>query len=124
MSIPLDQLYLYLERVAQEQFCDDVVIYRFFPYGSKKIEDLRPFTLKTFKENALQPEIFCNDQEPLNYQFYQNQPNRHWISPEHSAKIDAILKQHGHTFPNFNFRGQIRNVWDHALLIHSMPKPN
>jgi hypothetical protein len=119
MSIPLDRLYLYLEQVAQEQFGNDVIIYRFFPDGSKKIEDLRPFTPKTFKENNLQPEIFCNDQEPLNYQFYQDQPNQHWIPPEHSAKIDAILKQHNQTFPNFNFRGQIRNVWDNALLIHS-----
>jgi hypothetical protein len=119
MSIPLDRLYLYLEQVAQEQFGDDIIIYRFSPNGSKKIEDLRPFTPKTFKENTVQPEIFCNDQEPLNYQLYQNQPNWHKGDPKCNANLDAILEQHGHNFPNFNFRGQIRNVWDNALLVHS-----
>jgi hypothetical protein len=119
MSIPLNRLYLYLERVAQEIFGNDVIIYRFFPDGSKKIEDLQPLNIKLFKEDALQPEIFCNDQEPLNYQFYQNQPNHHKNDPVKNYAIDRILINNNEIFPSFNFRGQIRNIWDHALLVHS-----
>jgi hypothetical protein len=119
MSVPLDRLYQYIENIAQDTFEDDVIIYRFFPDGSKKIEDLRPFRQKTFAENTLQPEIFCNDQEPLDYRLYQDQPNHHRNDPKNNYDIDKILISNNKIFPSFNFRGPIRNIWDHAVLVHS-----
>jgi hypothetical protein len=40
MSIPLDRLYHYIENVAQEIYNDRIIIYRFYPHGSKNINDL------------------------------------------------------------------------------------
>ena len=37
MSVPLDRLYHFLE----DQISDDVLIYRWYPHGSKKIEDIQ-----------------------------------------------------------------------------------
>ena len=40
MSIPLDRLYHYIHDVAEQVRGDYVLIYRFWPHGSKNIEDL------------------------------------------------------------------------------------
>ena len=72
MSIPLDRLYHYIDNIAKE-ITDNIIIYRFYPHGSKKLEDLtmlaRPVT---WGELALNISLYCNDQEPLNYKLYQN----------------------------------------------------
>jgi len=72
MNIPLDRLYQYIENIAEE-ICDDrVIIYRFWPHGSKKLSDfstLRNYDSKTWLLNT---KIFCADQEPLNYDYYEN----------------------------------------------------
>ena len=41
MSIPLDRLYQYVESIVQDICQDRVVIYRFYPHGSKNFEDLK-----------------------------------------------------------------------------------
>ena len=71
MSIPLDRLYHYIESVANKA-CGDVVIYRFYPHGSKKIQDLTPLKDYPYKLSVNQPIIYCNDQEPLNFDFYHD----------------------------------------------------
>jgi hypothetical protein len=40
MSIPLDNLYHYIQSVAEQIRSDRVIIYRFYPHGSKNINDL------------------------------------------------------------------------------------
>ena len=40
MNIPLDRLYHYIANIAQEIYSDRIVIYRFWPHGSKNINDL------------------------------------------------------------------------------------
>ena len=40
MSIPLDRLYHYIENIAEEIYSNPIIIYRFYPHGSKKHEDL------------------------------------------------------------------------------------
>jgi len=72
MSVPLDRLYNFLHDVCNR---DDIIIYRFYPHGSRKIEDLS--SLNKFKDDDVikNPKtifIFCNDQEPLNFDLYQN----------------------------------------------------
>jgi hypothetical protein len=72
MSIPLDRLYHYIDNIAKE-ITDNIIIYRFYPHGSKKLEDLKELTvLETWGELALHISLYCNDQEPLNYKLYQN----------------------------------------------------
>ena len=41
MNVPLDRLYHYINNIAQEIYGDRVIIYRFFPHGSKNINNLQ-----------------------------------------------------------------------------------
>jgi len=62
MNIPLDNLYHWIQGLAQHP----VMLYVFRPHGSKDI-----FDLDMFKEydltSALTPVAICHDQEPLNF---------------------------------------------------------
>ena len=72
MSIPLDRLYHYIESIVNK-ITNNVIIYRFYPHGSKKLEDLQELERQyTWEEKALKISMYCNDQEPLNYDLYQN----------------------------------------------------
>lgn len=119
MSIPLDRLYHYIHDIAEQVRGDYVLIYRFFPHGSKNIEDLK--ALVEFSGNYVKPtsimypQIFCNDQEPLCYDFYQSSNvNRdtEWIS-KHINGIDMSFIQ-----PQ-NLRVYPDNVYDKCILLHS-----
>jgi len=107
MSIPLDRLYHYVESVAQEVH-GDTVIYRFWPHGSKKADDLT--TLNDYSEMMLasRPQIFCNDQEPLDFNYYK----------DYRASFDFLDKN---TQPHLalNFRKNMFNIFDHCILLHS-----
>ena len=70
MSIPLDRLYNFLNNVIDR---DNVLIYRFFPHGSKNISNLLPMTTTTRIPNVIALKtklVIFNDQEPLNFDFY------------------------------------------------------
>lgn len=100
MSIPLDRLYNYIDSVAEKTRDDAVLIYRFSPHGSKKIEDLLPLKNVTWKEFSVRPQIICHDQEPLNYDMYE---------------IPYPEKQPW----GCNLRRKLGNIYDQAILIHS-----
>lgn len=70
MSVPLDRLYNFLHDVCNR---DDIIIYRFFPHGSRKITDLVMLEdySKQLSENQKKFAIF-HDQEPLNFELYNN----------------------------------------------------
>ena len=72
MNIPLDRLYQYIENIAK-QICDDrVIIYRFWPHGSKNINDLSNlYSSDTWVDKNIFPLLWCHDQEPLNFEHYQ-----------------------------------------------------
>jgi len=123
MSIPLDRLYQYIESVAVKNFNNNVLIYRFFPHGSKKIEDLKPLT-EIQTKHIHSPTIICNDQEPLFYHHYQNvsldqttppkseQQNYHKLL--HSLNVDVSC---------YNLRAAgnsaLWNIYDQCVLLHS-----
>jgi hypothetical protein len=66
MSVPLDRLYHYLGDCVNH----DLVIYRWAPHGSRKLEDLNQIKLYTDHETHILPILIFHDQEPLNYDFY------------------------------------------------------
>ena len=76
MSIPLDRLYHYIESITEEVRGGPVVIYHFYPHGSKNINDLiefvNPLTGKQgfIDQRRIKPRVICNDQEPLNFDLY------------------------------------------------------
>jgi hypothetical protein len=69
MSIPLDKLYHYIESIARDVCKDNIVIYRFFPHGSKKLDDLKISRKLKWNDN-LSVEIYAYDQEPLSFELY------------------------------------------------------
>ena len=40
MSIPLDRLYHFIDQTARKIYGEPVLIYRFWPHGSKNIDNL------------------------------------------------------------------------------------
>ena len=120
MSVPLDRLYNFLYDIANR---DDLLIYQFFPHGSRKLEDLKDmFTMRSgqswFKIMTM-PCMIMHDQEPLMYYLYNKkdfkkhlEQNRHKLWP--SALIDVVAELH--------LRACIlatTNAYDQILLCHS-----
>ena len=69
MSVPLDRLYNYLNDVVNH----DIVIYRWSPHGSKKLEDLSLLTNVDKLSTIVLPSMICHDQEPLDYHQYDSE---------------------------------------------------
>jgi hypothetical protein len=120
MSVPLDRLYHYLADCVNH----DLVIYRWAPHGSRKLEDLRPlleYTAQEFNTKAL---MVCHDQEPLNWQFYSRcdiiQATRDWITkvPALEFLADPVLLEYQ---ADFHLRAVMgcSNCFDKTLLLHS-----
>ena len=114
MSIPLDRLYHYIESIAQKILNDDVIIYRFYPHGSKNYDDLAMMHSRySYKQLITNPQIICNDQEPLNFELYQNNSSKPYAVP---AKLDNLYK--------LNIRKDIGNIFDNCILLHSEKNSN
>lgn len=115
MSVPLDRLYNYIKDIIEEIHNGPILIYRFYPHGSKKIEDLLPLVpiTENWSNKVISLEIFCNDQEPLNHKLYAQS-----IKPD-DKKFAQLCQQHSIDFVHQNFRGPVKTVWDHSLLLHS-----
>jgi hypothetical protein len=65
MNIPLDNLYHWIQGLAQHP----VILYVFHPHGSKDIFDLDQ--LKIYQDSLITPVMICHDQEPLNFSEYE-----------------------------------------------------
>ena len=76
MSIPLDRLYHFIQNIACETYGHAVVIYRFWPHGSKNIEDLNPMPTfwHSWADSQIHPAVWCHDQEPLAYELLSKNP--------------------------------------------------
>jgi hypothetical protein len=119
MSIPLDRLYHYIHAIAEQVRGNYVLIYRFWPHGSKNIEDLTVL-FEYGGDYAMPmartyPQIVCHDQEPLDYDFYQSSivdGDSEWIK-EYLDGIDMSFGQ-----PQ-NLRVDTKNIYDKCILLHS-----
>jgi hypothetical protein len=120
MNIPLDRLYHYIENIAQEIYGDRIIIYRFWPHGSKNIQDLNLLRKpKLWQDQVLFPAIWCNDQEPLDHEFYKVNLRDHY-----NGKWTSILKSIDmlHEIKNLNFAPV--SYWEKGLLLHSEKRSN
>ena len=81
MSVPLDRLYNFLHDVCNR---DDLIIYGFFPHGSRKITDLKLLRNKTFEKTK--KVIIFHDQEPLNFDLYNEVDVNDLDSIKHELK--------------------------------------
>ncbi len=107
MSVPIDRLYQFIEKIAENHCKDNVIIYRFWPHGSKNIQDLKHIDNHTHLQVAQHVQIICHDQEPLNYDFYQT----------HDYGLGKNLRLYNVQRSN-NLRNET-NIFDRCVLLHS-----
>jgi hypothetical protein len=114
MNIPLDRLYHYIENIASEIYGSRIIIYRFFPHGSKNINDLNNlYELEDdWVKKAVSPALWCHDQEPLDYEFYKSSRQRA------DTDFDKILKSNGLAIPPKNLNYQ-PSIFKKGFLLHS-----
>lgn len=67
MSVPLDNLYHWVKNQTHHPLS----LYVFRPHGSKKISNINHLDYQSLHRKRSSPPVICNDQEPLNYDFYQ-----------------------------------------------------
>ena len=122
MSVPLDRLYNFLHDVCNHR---DLIIYRFFPHGSRKITDLTH--LSSNKNSALGYEgnrVFYHDQEPLNFDLYKEVDINEFkldllnYSDDLVEKYKLVCKK---VMPEMNLKWAIGlSVWRlSVILVHS-----
>jgi len=135
MSVPLDRLYNFLQDIASR---DDLIIYRFFPHGSKKITDLRKLvpSARVQLENWTTPVkdvvnkkyVFMHDQEPLNFDLYSTvefvdqlvQQNRVGLSDEYLVEMYKSLLMLQMPELNIKVVEMRDDLWKiPVLLVHS-----
>ena len=103
MTVPLDRLYNFLDNKVNH----DMVIYRWIPHGSRKIEDckfLKDYQVPFMHHN---PIMLCHDQEPLKFNDLTERL-REWLKKRSSQIL------HWHLLNRF-----VYNIHDRYLLLHS-----
>ena len=118
MNIPLDNLYHYIDQICQRIWQGRVIIYRFYPHGSKDLKHLETLYVSySLQDTILSPALFCNDQEPLNYDFY-NKATDFYNKATPVSDADASARQELNLTKQ-NLRNYPIEVWDYAVLLHS-----
>ena len=126
MNIPLDNLYHWVQSLAQHP----VMLYVFRPHGSKDIFDLDVFDNRVHPyTKPLAPVIICHDQEPLN--FFDSYAE---YDPDHLRRLfehRRMIKDHidetlffcpiflQSTDSKFNYLRSIASFNDWIILLHS-----
>ena len=120
MSVPLDRLYNYLHDVVDH----DIIIYRFTPHGSKKLEDLMPLDLQSnWSKIMTTPHVIFHDQEPLNFYYWTRDDfAQEWFRRIINFQWNPLYS--GTEYTNYrvslHVRGSIHtNLYDYILLVHS-----
>jgi|694.fasta_scaffold68714_5 hypothetical protein len=122
MSVPLDRLYNHLDGLCNH----DILIYRFYPHGSKKLDDLLPLSDNINNQGwqwLLKSGAICHDQEPLFFDQYSNNDMMNQFLQNPAIKLNsdilgriesAIKHQHLRCIIDSQY-----SVYDTTLLIHS-----
>ena len=113
MNIPLDRLYHHIDNLAERIYGDRVLIYRFWPHGSKKLKDLTPLKNHTWEEVTSLPPIYCHDQEALNFDLYEKPPTLNMKDPWTAS----LVKYNLYRWDN-NIKKDL-NIYDQYILLHS-----
>jgi len=112
MTVPLDRLYQFINAQAEQIHGGPVELRRFHPHGSKNIDDLSPIQLIPGYQRFVSPLIFCCDQEPLDFDCYQD------VEPSGIPdKYKMLIKKY--QLEKFNLQFQRHNIYDKSILIHS-----
>ena len=123
MSVPLDRLYNHLDGLCNH----DILIYRFYPHGSKKLTDLIPLSDvkdRDWIHQIKNPGAICHDQEPLFFdQYSQDDILNYFIHFAPSIATDPELVETITTLITAqhirSVTGSRYSVYDKTLLVHS-----
>lgn len=121
MYVPLDHLYHWIASLAPQA----VNIYYFYPHGSKNLENVISFPkMKSQlhkKELSILPSIFCFDQEPLNFDYYEQADVTTLINNTDPRFGAHLYLDFFNTFKNINIAVNYSNtsVYDSTILVHS-----
>ena len=131
MNIPLDNLYHWVEGLAQRP----VLLYVFRPHGSKDIFDLQRFEDRPSYCNSLIPIVICHDQEPLNFKMHQFDLDldrlkqlylKRGVSDDGLMEVNLKFYSYLDNFPKFKpnwlSSGMTKNDW--FILLHSEQNSN
>jgi hypothetical protein len=113
MFIPVDQLHQYFDTLIDH----DLVIYRFWPHGSKEIRHLTLLHQYSMLDITVNPIVICHDQEPLNYSMYtSNQIQGLWNSMAGAGWPPGFAE----FWDSRNLRSACEvNIYDRCVLLHS-----
>jgi hypothetical protein len=140
MSIPLDRLYSFLHDISNH----DVIIYRFFPHGSKNLRNICfdqndfderqiiPGTnVKSFMKLATMPLMIAHDQEPLDFDLYSQKELINFAIWRMNKSVDTFSNPQFSTGTKVQIAQKLAsihlrsstdmpfNVYDLILLCHS-----
>lgn len=111
MSIPLDRLYHFIEKTARKVHDDNVLIYRFWPNGSKNINNLLVLQPHAkWVERVTSLAVWCNDQEPLDYEYYSRNLKTGELKLN---RFDFLDLDH---VTNLNYQ---HTIFEKNILLHS-----
>ena len=113
MFIPLDRLYNFVDQIAREIYGGPVLIYRFWPNGSKNINNLQPLYTYNWVQERCGPALWCNDQELLDYDYYSKHLRK---IPIEMQSIRRLLNGNPQIIKNLNYNP---TVFKKGLLLHS-----
>ena len=90
MSVPLDRLYNFIHDLCNH----DIIIYRFYPHGSKNPADCSQLITRNSDFDAMF--MVCHDQEPLTLDLYNNRIPRamHTLIRHQFFLYDKVLLLH------------------------------
>ena len=103
MSIPLDRLYNFLQDICNQ----DVLIYRYFPHGSKNIQDCKVLLGSVDATNIdrfNKMYVFCHDQELLNSKCFPKVQNSIADIPMNAYRLLST---------------NTMNKYDRVIVVHS-----
>ena len=116
MSIPLERLYDYIQQTCNNIAGHKVIISRFWPHGSKNLEDFSTYVDYSLIERTLNSNLLCWDQEPLNfYSCARVDYSNTWPFP-------LFLKSLGIHVRETRFWHRRSNIYKKVILLHSEKK--
>jgi len=123
MNIPFSRLYNFLNDLCNR----DIIIYRFYPNGSKEFSDLTQLfnynDIATWYQRVTTPVIVFNDQEPLNYDLYPKSLFTQQSLPPGGLTDEQASEMRSALFDRLNIRfglgDHFLNGYDKYLLAHS-----
>ena len=119
MSVPLDRLYHFLADCVNH----DLLIYRWLPHGSRKLEDLDQLMNYSEFQWYNSPIAIFHDQEPLDYNFYSQDQIYNQAKKFFELQMPVMLKESVLNYVSQqHIRGAIGlsvNNHDLTMLVHS-----